>query len=317
VVIEDRSDTWGHRVRSYAEVAGTFAPVSMRVVERGPVRDAVRVESRYGASTLVEEFLLARGATHVEVRVSLDWHERLKLLKLRVPTLLADAVATWEVAYGQVVRDCGGDEEPTQAWVDVSGTLPGGGRAGLALVNNGKHGGDVRGGDLGMTVCRSPVYAWHAPARLDPDGVYDYLDQGRQEFAYRIVPHAGDCPGMSLARHAAELNQPVSALLESFHAGDLPQTASFCAVARGTVVVTVVKRAERDAPATVIRAFEASGAPCEAVIEAPLAGRRIEAAFAAGEVKTFLLPDDSSAPVREVDLLEGLTEAGGSAGGEV
>lgn len=104
VVSDDPTDTWGHRVVSYAGPGTPFKCHSARVVEHGPVRTVVRIESGYGNSTLVEELILGARARHLEVRVTLDWHERLSLLKLRFPTALRDPVATYEIPYGHVER---------------------------------------------------------------------------------------------------------------------------------------------------------------------------------------------------------------------
>ena len=62
VVVDDRSDTWGHRVRAYADVVGEFECTSVRRRRERAGAAIVRVESRYGASTLVEEYVLAAGA---------------------------------------------------------------------------------------------------------------------------------------------------------------------------------------------------------------------------------------------------------------
>ena len=53
----------------------------------------MRVESRFGDSELVEDFVLAAGSQTIELRVILDWREHARLLKLRFPTGLRDAVA--------------------------------------------------------------------------------------------------------------------------------------------------------------------------------------------------------------------------------
>jgi alpha-mannosidase len=302
VVVDDRSDTWGHRVRAYDKAIGTFTPTSVRLVEHGPVRAVIRVVSAYGSSTLVEEYVLGARDRHVEVRVTLDWHEKQKLLKLRFPTELSDADATFEIPYGHLARPANGSEEAAQAWVDVSGTLPGGQRAGLAVLNDGKYGHDVLGGDIGVTAVRSPVYAWHEPKELDEDEPYSFQDQGRQEFTYRLVPHAGDWRAAPVVRLAAELNQPAFPLLESYHAGDLPQRLSFMAVTDGSVVPTVLKVAEDDPDALVVRAYESAGRHCEATIEA--LGRTVTASFGPGEIKTFLVPWKADREVTEVDLIE-------------
>jgi alpha-mannosidase len=256
----------------------------------------VRVESRYGNSTLVEEYLLGAGARYVDVRVVLDWHEQLKLLKLRYPTSIETPTATYETPYGFIERPANGDEEPGQAWLDVSGEA-----AGLAVLNDAKHGFDVRGGDIGISAVRSPVWAWHEPRELDPDATYEYMDQGRQEFTVRLVPHNGDWRAADVPRLAAGLNQPVYALLESYHPGSLPQRASHISVDAPNVVVTVVKRGE-DGDGSVVRAYETAGTSAHASFE--LLGRSWSAEFRAHELKTFRVPSGSEQPVTETNLLE-------------
>jgi alpha-mannosidase len=297
VVVNDVSDTWGHDVVAYDDEEGEFEVTSVRLVEDGPVRSVVRVESRYGSSHLREDYLLSAGARHVDVRVALDWHEPLKLLKLRYPTSVHAAAATYETPYGHLERPANGHEEPGQAWVDVSN-----GDRGLTVINDAKYGYDVRGGDIGISAVRSPVWAWHSPRELEPDGDFEYMDLGRQEFRVRLVPHGGDWRSAGVVRLAADLNQPAYALLESYHPGTLPQRRGFASDGAGAVVVTVVKAAEDGDGSVVVRAYESAGRAAHATIE--LFGRSFDADFDAGEIKTFKVPRDPEAPVEETDLLE-------------
>jgi alpha-mannosidase len=299
VVIDDQSDTWGHRVKAYDEAIGEFECTSVRLVEQGPVCAVIRVESRYERSMLVEEIVLGSRSRYVEVRAVLDWREQHRLFKLRVPTSLSTERATFEVPYGHVERPAGGDEEPAQAWVDVSAD-----GAGLSILNDCKYGHDVKGGDIGITAARSPIFAWHEPALVDPDGIYDYLDQGRQEFTYRLLPHGGDWREAGTVRLAAELNQPPFALLESYHRGDLSQQSSFMTVDGDDVAVTVLKAAEDGDGTLVVRAYETAGRPARATIQLPVVERTIEAEFGAHEIKTFKVPRDPSVGVAETSLLE-------------
>jgi alpha-mannosidase len=304
VVLADPTDTWSHGALAYRDEVGAFRCESLRVVEDGPVRSVARIVSRYGASTLTEDLVLGGGGV-LEVRATLDWHERLALLKLRVGTALQDVTATFEIPYGHLERPAGGAEEPAGAWVDVSGVLPGGRRAGLAILNDGKHAVDVLGSRIGMTVARSPVYAWHEPRRLDPGEEYRYLDQGAQRFTYRLVPHAGDWRAGGVARAAAELNQPPVALVESCHSGPLEQRCSFVAVEPASVLLSVLKHAEDPGGDLVVRAYETAGRPApRARIDLPLLGRRIETAFGPHQIKTFRVPADPGEPAVETDLLE-------------
>jgi alpha-mannosidase len=141
------------------------------------------------------------------------------------------------------------------------------------------------------------VWAWHDPRELEEGGDFEYMDQGRQNFLVRLVPHAGDWRAADVVRRAAELNQPPFALIETFHAGPLPQRISYGADDSGSVVVTVVKRAE-DGGGVAVRAYETAGRATRARLQ--VLGRTIEAEFGAHELKTFVVGDD----VREVDLLE-------------
>ena len=72
-------------------------------------------------------------------------------------------------------------------------------------------------------------------------------------------------------------------------------------------MLSVLKQAE-DGNAFVVRAYETTGRPSSARLDLPLFGRAIEASFAPGEIKTFLLPG-SGGPAEEVTLLEWPTEA--------
>jgi alpha-mannosidase len=299
VVVNDLSDTWGHGVRAYDDELGEFQPTSVRLLENGPVRAVLRAESRWDDSSLREDYVLAAGARYIDVRVTIDWHEQLKLLKLRYPTSVQSDRATFEVPYGHLERPAGGDEEPGQAWVDVSD-----GSRGLAVLNDAKYGYDVRSGDIGVTAVRSPVWAWHDPRELEDGGEFEFMDQGRQSFTVRLVPHAGDWRRAGVVRLAAELNQSAYPLLETYHGGSLPQQASFAADGEGPVVVTVIKLAEDGDGAVIVRAYESAGAPASARIELPLVERTVDAEFGAHEIKTFRVPRDPAQPVTEVNLLE-------------
>jgi alpha-mannosidase len=156
----------------------------------------------------------------------------------------------------------------------------------------------VRGGDIGISAVRSPVWAWHAPRELEEGGDFEYMDQGRQTFLVRLVPHGGDWRDADVVRRAAELNQPAFALIETFHQGPFPQRASFAADEGGDVVLTLLKGGEDGG--YVVRAFESAGRGGSATLTA--LGRTIEADFAPHEIKTFVLPDDGEAV--ETDLLE-------------
>jgi alpha-mannosidase len=156
---------------------------------------------------------------------------------------------------------------------------------------------------------RSPVYAWHDPRLLDPEGIYSFQDQGVQRFSYELVPHAGDWRAADPIRRALVLGNPVRAMQESFHDGALPPAKSFAGDGGGAVMVTALKGTEdaTDAPGgadVVVRAVETRGEDGRSRIELPLLGRTIEEDFGPSQLRTFVVPADPAEPVREVDLIE-------------
>jgi alpha-mannosidase len=322
-ICEDPTDTWGHGVVSYNWPGDAMRTEAIVLRESGPLRARLRVERSWGRSTLTEEFILGHRSDRVEVRVTIDWREHSHLLKLRFPVALTDPTATYEIPYGTIERPVDGAEEPGQSWVDLTGGVPDGSRAGLAVVNNAKHGYDVspagqHGGrevsaSIGITAVRSPVYSWHDPRQLDPDGFYSYQDQGVQHFSYLLVPHDGEWRSADLTRSAAVLGSAPRAMLESFHDGELPAQSSFAADGAGQVMITAIKGSEDPGPDgcdLIVRAVETTGRAAQAHLELPLVSRMIDAAFGASQVRTFRVPRDPAAPIVEVDLVEWPVDAG-------
>jgi len=305
LVLDDPADTWGHDVFKWDKVDGEFQAESVRLVEHGLVKSVIRVTSRYRSSSLVQDFVMYPDREQIDVGVTVDWHEQRKMLKLRFPVNVKFMKVTHEVPYGHTERAANGEEEPTQSWVDVSGVsrdrdIP----YGFSLLNDGKYSLDVNLRDIGLTILRSPVYAHHIPAVLEPAGDHAYIDQGIQRFRYTLLPHPGSWETAGTVRRAAELNQPPVALFATFHPeGILPQSDSFLTVHPENVMVTVLKEAEgRDG--FVLRAFETAGAVAHAHINLPALGRLIEADFRPAEIKTFHIPRDPAAVVKETNLLE-------------
>ncbi|MBI5669074.1 MAG: alpha-mannosidase [Chloroflexi bacterium] len=305
VVIDDRSDTWGHDVFRFDQIAGAFKAVSVRLVEHGPVKSVIRVTSEYGKSTLVQDFTMYPNRSQIDVNVVVDWREQLKVLKLRFPINVDFMKVTHEVPYGTIEQFANGEELPVQSWVDVSGIARGRGNLyGFSLLNDGKYSLDVNVRDIGLTVLRSPAYAHHVPHTLKPGALHSYIDQGIQRFSYSMLPHAGSWEQAGTVKRAAELNQRPIALVATYHPeGKLPQADCFIDVKPDNVIVSVLKKAE-DNDDMIIRAYETTKSACKSTIHLTGLARTIETQFAPGEIKTFRVPRDLSQPIVETNLLE-------------
>lgn len=308
-ICQDPTDTWGHRVVSYRWPGEAMHTTRVVLRESGPLRALLRVEREWNRSSMVEEFVLGHRSDALEVRVTIDWREQTHLLKLCFPTAISDPASTYEIPFGSLEKKVDGGENPAQSWVTITGRV-GDEPAGLAIVNNAKHGYDVSPGSeagdtpsIGITAVRSPVYSWHDPRSLDPDGFYSFQDQGVQQFRYLLVPHGRDWRAAGLARRAAELGAPMRAMLETFHPGTLPSELSFGTDGGGQVMVTAVKGSEDDSSDLIVRAVETTGRAARVRIELPVVGRVIETEFGPSRIRTFRVPVGGG-EVREVDLIE-------------
>jgi alpha-mannosidase len=305
-VLEDRTDTWSHGETIFHKVIGAFTARRVHLAEHGPVKSVIRAESEYGRSTLVQEFVMYQDLNRIDVHVKVDWREQFKVLKLRFPTNLHFPKVTYETAYGHIERAANGEEDPGQNWLDLSGTIkerniP----YGLSLLNDGKYSFSVKEKEMSLTVLRSPIYAHHDPYVPTAEGRYVFMDQGVQRFTYSLLPHEGGWEHAGTVKRGWELNQPPVPLIETYHAGPLPQADSYLSIDADNVIVNVIKRHE-DSDDLIVRAYETEKAAVQATIRLRLPGldRAFTADFGPCEIKTFRVPVDARRPVVETNLLE-------------
>ncbi|MCL2462665.1 MAG: hypothetical protein FWF44_08380, partial [Defluviitaleaceae bacterium] len=298
VIDVEHCDTWGHSVFSFRDEFGRFARARITLLESGPVRTVLRMESFYGASVLRQDFILYAGAKQVEIRARLDWRERFKLLKLSFPVRVSGTPrAVCDIPFGHIERRADGREEFGQMWFDGSDE-----NGGLTVLNDGKYAFDMLGGDMRMTVANSSLYADHF-AGEHRDELCEYMDQGVQEFRYALRPHAGGCPWADIAKAAISLNTEETHIAETYHAGPLPLCYSGIEVAADNVIVTAVKPAQ-DGSGIIVRAYEAGAGDTETELRLSFLDRSFRARFPQNGVKTFRVQKGTNAPVVECDFME-------------
>lgn len=301
-VMKDESDTWSHDVLSFREQIGVFVPTRVYRTEEGPVRTTIRVESAYGASRLLQDFTIYPGKNAVDVKVSVDWRECREALKLLFPVNVNFPEANYEIPYGVIGKEGNGHEQPMQNWADVSGLTPGRGNiSGVAIVNDGKYSAHVYTKEIGLTVLRSPIFAHHNPYVPDDSQTYRYIDHGMQSFSYSIVPHQGTWEEAGVVQKGYELNQRPEVVIETTHAGKLPHEDSFLSVSCDNIVVSALKKAE-DGNGYVLRAYECSKKPTDAIISLPLLNTEIKTRFGACEIKTFRITGGQAEEILMTEL---------------
>jgi alpha-mannosidase len=301
VVIDDPSDTWSHDIKTFADEIGAFENASVKVLEAGPLRAITRVTTQYGNSTLTIDWILVSGSRNLEAKVTLDWHEHLKMLKFSFPVDVESPVATYETPYGFINRETNGNEEPGQRWIDVTGKMNAS-VYGLTVINDAKYGYNVAGNDMRISVARSAVYAHHNPRKLDMQQEHIWMDQGRHTFKMLLVPHKGTWKESGIVRLAEEFVAPAVVIYQGIHGGNLPKSGSFLSVDAANIVVTAVKLAETNDD-LIVRCVETSGQETTATMDLRFTDRKWKGNFHPNEIKTLRI-NKISGEVKEVDLLE-------------
>jgi alpha-mannosidase len=222
-------------------------PDSIEVVERGPHRGAIRVEWRYRDSRVRQDVRLWSNSARVELRTTLDWHDRRLLLKARFPVAVRSAHASFETAFGVIERpthrntswDAARFEVCAHRFVDLA--EPG---YGVALLNDAKYGHHAHGNELGLSLVRSPTH---------PDPL---ADEGRQTFTYALFPHPGGWLEGGVLAEAQELNRPLLArpVSAAGPASWRPLRLDGLPVALGTI------KPLEDGGGLVLRTYEPAGA---------------------------------------------------------
>jgi alpha-mannosidase len=301
VIIDDPSDTWSHDIKTFSNEIGAFKNATIKVLENGPLRATIRVITTYGASTLTFDWTLYSGSRNLEAKVTLDWHEHLKMLKFSFPVDVESPSATYETPYGHIVRDTNGDEDPGQRWIDLSGKRNGS-IYGLSVINDAKYGYNVPGNDIRISIARSAVYAHHNPRVLDMKSEHLWMDQGIQTFRMLLVPHKDTWKESNITRIAEEFVAPSVLIYQGIHGGKMPKAGSFLAVDAQNVIISAIKKSE-NGDDIIIRCLETSGLQTSATVDFLFAHRKWTGNFRPCEIKTLRMNQNTS-DIKEVNLLE-------------
>jgi alpha-mannosidase len=242
------------------------------------------------------------GLDFVELRFVIDWREKEQMLKLEIPTALAEPRVFAKVP-GQVLeRHVNGQEEPYQAWGAVQGKV-GGGEYTVALLNRQTYSYDCLNGLFRTVLIRSAPFARHNPNQVPHDDNNAWQDQGRQERTFWLMAGRGGYADLALDRRAEELQTPAEYVMDSAHHGTEGWERSFLEIMPSNVWVLAVKQAEQG-HGQVIRIQERAGKQTQARLQSAVLGLDQTVEVAPWEIKTILVaPGERSG--REVSLLEG------------
>jgi alpha-mannosidase len=231
----------------------------VKLVEKGPVRAAIRVVRKFQNSKFVQFITLYAGVPRVDIRMEADWHEEHILIKAAIAVAAKSDFATYEIPYGSIQRPTTRNtpaekamfEVPALRWADISDE-----NGGVSLLNDSKYGHDAKGNVLRISLLRSPKWP-------DPNA-----DMGHHEFTYSIYPHAGTWREAGTVRRGYELNTPLLAIATQSHSGSLPAAHSFVSVEPANAIITAIKKAEDD-DGLIIRFYESVGRETQVSLRLP------------------------------------------------
>ncbi|HTX75651.1 MAG TPA: glycoside hydrolase family 38 C-terminal domain-containing protein [Terracidiphilus sp.] len=305
VAIGDTGDTWAHGIDEFRLELGRPTLVSSTLMEHGPVTRVTRQRARWQDSEIVLDIAQFAGLDFVELRFVIDWHEKEQMLKLEIPTALAQPRIFAKVP-GQVLeRTTNGNEEPYQDWGAVQGRA-GAGDYTVAILNRQTYSYDCLGGLFRTVLIRSAPYARHNPGQVPHNDNNAWQDQGRQERTFWLMGKRGPWTQHDLDRRAEELQTPAEYVMDSAHSGSKPWEASMLEILPGSVWVPAIKQAEQEPGAKVIRIQERAGQAVRAHLQSTLLGLDHDVPLGPWELKTLLVrpAKGGRAEIREVSLLE-------------
>jgi len=221
------------------------APAVSEPIENGPLRASVRIERALTPRARLVQFIrLEANSRRLDFETYLDWHEANSALAVAFPVTVHSPRVTCEVQFGHLdrpthhntCRDAAHTELCAHKWADLSE-----GDYGVALLNDGQYGYDVRRNVLRLRLLQSAD---------------DQEDQGRHHFTYSLLPHRGEVESSGVPLAGYDLNVPFRVRLLPVQHGMLARAHSYFRVDKTNLVIDTVKRAE-DGDGLIVRLFEA------------------------------------------------------------
>lgn len=318
LVIKDNADPWGMKVRGFRTLEGRFTLATpeeaarfsgiregglkpVRVIEDGEVRTVIESILSYGASRIALRFKIPKRGAEVEVEVRVFWAERDRMLKLGLPSKLRAPRFMGQVAYGADELPSNGDEAVAQKWLALVSEKDG---AAMTVANDGVHGSDWSGGELRLSLLRSPAYAadtWEDRLGVAQDRFIPRQDTGERVFRFWLNGGPLDDRMGTIDREALARNE-APYVLAYFPPGGKKRALPGAVVDGQAVEVTAFKKSE-DGNDIVVRLFEPTGKARTAVVKLPAFGASTKCRLKGFELRTLRF-NRRTRTFAETDLLE-------------
>ncbi len=224
--------------------------IDVNVEESSALKGVLKFKWQFYDSIIEQKIIVYNHSRRIDFDTKIDWKEKQVLLKVSFPVNIRSTKATYNIQFGNIERsttnntswDVAKFEVPAQKWADLSE-----GNYGVSLLNNCKHGYDIKQNIMRLTLLRSPI---------DPD---ETADKTTHTFVYSLLPHEGSWRESNVTIEGYKLNYPVIVnKISKNQEGILPGEFSFVEISDPTVHIETIKKAEDD-NSIVIRLYECTG----------------------------------------------------------
>lgn len=260
---------------------------AVRVIEDGPVRVVVEALLKYHHSVICQRYNILKNSRSIEVETVVFWRELEKRLKLSIPTALTDGSHIGQTIFGREKLNTREGEVVSQRWSGIFGK-----EQALTVINGGAPGSDFTNGELRVTLLRSAGYSAGTDGVLG--GSYQEkmwlprMDMGKREFRVLISAGAAKERSDSIEREAAAYHQkPYTLPYCPDGKGEKPE--ALLLIDKPNVVLSCVKKGERESFAYIVRVYESQGKKTEFEMSVPVYSIRKTACLEPFEIKTFKL----------------------------
>ncbi len=243
-------------------------PISVKIVENGPLRIAIEVVRENECSTFTQRIQLSAGAggNRIETRNQIDWKTRGTLLKAAFHFTTSAPDATYNLGLGTIKRANRTEKQyevSHHSWFDLTDKS---GDFGVSILTGAKYGSDkVDDNTMRLTLIHGPDTKESVQEVLD-DGTMSEMrwqDWGRHEFTYAITSHKADWRQAKTQWEAMRFEQQAAVFEVTRHKGNA-NSFSFLKINNDQVNIQALKMAE-DGSGVIVRLQELNGVGCKAV----------------------------------------------------
>ncbi len=234
--------------------------VAVERIMKGPYKASIEMKYNIHESDFSVVCELRSDDPQLYVQIRGTWFQRgsalsgVPVLRLALPMDLENPCLRYEIPFGENGGDhANGEELPALQWAQIVGTRKGK-RIGCLLVNDSKHGHSFDGKVFRLTLIRSTY---------SPDPLPEI---GEHEINLGLLFPEQEMSAAEATRLGRNLNHPLRVAGTDVHSGKLPASASLLSVSPESIVLTALKKAERE-DAIIIRLYNTGDSATQVDVE--------------------------------------------------